>query len=504
MTADAKGIYNSPSEKGWATILPSGPNFMGLAMQQEQMKARREQLALAAQQKADAEREKQVAKIVGDLGKPVPTAFPYQEAVTEKKTKLLEEVQKMYFDNADASEIRFKAAAGVQELMAYANSGKQVYEGILSQTKQLDQKKYRIEEINRGLADKIIGTDGKPLDPSKVDPRDLSATDLVYESDTPWKYLNEPVVVKDFLKNDAFKQVAMEVQRNLDSGKLGRFTRVDSGTTISKAAGKIYHIDPVSGKITINDPDTLIENGAFQLMLADRDMAAVVEGHVAELTADRSTPLNEEAKDLLRASVLRDLLVNNTPGPQTVERVNSRYMPTYASSGGGISMGRQAIAEYVAGTDEWVADATSGDINKVKEAFLFASKARGIGEKSTSVLSELVGVDPELDFSGVSTQPPADKRKIVPFSKMDPTKPWPAMEADNTSDIIWVSFTDGEETTWAPVDRAKLDTELSRGALYDVQDMLKYGYKQKGGGRGAAMQAPSASPTAKGFSIKKK
>lgn len=162
-----------------------------------------------------------------------------------------------------------------------------------------------------------------------------------------------------------------------------------------------------------------------------------------------------------------------------------------------MTQGQRNQAEYVAGTDEWVADATSSDINKVKEAFLFASKARGIGEKSTSVLSELVGVDPGLDFSGVSTRPPADKRKIVPFSKMDPTKPWPAMEADNTSDIIWVSFTDGEETTWAPVDRAKLDTELSRGALYDVQDMLKYGYKQKSGGRSAAMQVPTQPVTKK-------
>lgn len=382
-------------------MLRPGPNFMGLAMQNEAIKARREQAALAQKQKADLERERQVSKIVGDLSKPVPTAFPYQEQVTKMKDELLKEVQEMYFDNKDAASIRFRAATGVQELAAYANSGKQVYEGILAQTKQLDQKKYKIEEINKGLAEKIIGVDGKVMDPSKVDQRDLSATELVYSSERPWEYLNENVVVKDFMKNDAFKETAMEIQRNIDAGKIGRFTQFNTQTVGGKAAGKIYDINPVSGEIKINDPETLIKNGAFQLMLADRDMAAVVDGHVARLTADRNAPLDEGQKDILRASVLQDILQNNAPGPQTIDRVRSKYAPTFTSSGG-MSQGEKKASVEAAALNQWKSDVTSSEPAKVKDALDYLNVQLGISEDARTALTEAIpGIKDDYTFSNV-------------------------------------------------------------------------------------------------------
>jgi len=372
--SDPKGTYYSPQESGFATVLRPGPNLLGMAQQQQALAAKRDQLAMQRQAKLDDEREKQVGKIVADLSKPVPTAFPYQEEVNKKKAALLQEVQDMFLKNADPSEIRFKTANGVQEMLAYANSGKQVYEGILSQTKQLDQKKYKIDEINKGLADKIIGPEGAVLDPSKVDPRDLSATELVYSSKRPWDYLNQNVVVKDFLKNDKFKETLMEVQRNADAGHIGRFTTFDKTTNITKAVGPLYDVNPISGDVKLNDPETLIENGVYQLAMNDRDMAAVIEGEVQRLTENRLTPLDGKAKDMLAASVLQDLLVGSTPGPTTIERVTRRVAPT--SVGGGSSSGRQTQSEIDgkrvwASSEDWWNSLFSDDVTTRADAARF-------------------------------------------------------------------------------------------------------------------------------------
>lgn len=478
--ADPKGTYYGPSETGWATVLRPGPNFMGLAMQNEAIKARREQAALAQKQKADLERERQVSKIVGDLSKPVPTAFPYQEQVTKMKDELLKEVQEMYFDNKDAASIRFRAATGVQELAAYANSGKQVYEGILTQTKQLDQKKYKIEEINKGLAEKIIGVDGKIIDPSKVDQRDLSATELVYNSEKPWEYLNENVVVKDFMKNDAFKETAMEIQRNIDAGRIGRFTQFNTQTVGGKAAGKIYDINPVSGEIKINDPETLIKNGAFQLMLADRDMAAVVDGYVAMLTADRNAPLDEDQKDILRASVLQDILQNNAPGPQTIDRVRSKYMPTNVSSGSGrLPQWMQQEAAVNEGTTVWESDATSRSLPLVKEAIMFSAKKGGISTTSLSPIHELTGANPESEITNVTFTRPGALEKSVPYTEMDPRQPWADRIPDEHKLFIEFKKPGSKYGNWVEIDQRSLSDERTRAALNKLQEGVGYGYKQR-------------------------
>ncbi len=386
---DPKGTYYSPQESGFATVLRPGPNFLGMAQQQQALAARKDQLAMQRQAKLDNEREKQVGKIVADLSKPVPTAFPYQEEVGKKKAALLQEVQDMYLKNADPSEIRFKTANGVQEMLAYANSGKQVYEGILSQTKQLDQKKYKIDEINKGLVDKIIGPEGAVLDPSKVDPRDLSATELVYTSKRPWDYLNQNVVVKDFLKNDKFKETLMEVQRNADAGRIGRFTTFDKTTNITKAVGPLYDVNPISGEVKLNDPETLIENGVYQLAMNDRDMAAVVEGEVQRLTENRLTPLDGKAKDMLAASVLQDLLVGSTPGPTTIERVTRRVAPTNVSSGGAT----KSQEEYMGG-EKFIKSFKSGDYGLLKDAIAFAMS----GDSAIEILPPgAVGGDEKLE-----------------------------------------------------------------------------------------------------------
>jgi hypothetical protein len=344
-----------------------------MAQQQQALAAKKDQLAMQQQAKMAAEREKQVGKIVADLSKSVPTAFPYQEEVNKKKAELLKQVQDMFLNNTDASEIRFKTANGVQEMLAYANSGKQVYEGILSQTKQLDQKKYKIDEINKGLVEKIIGPEGSVLDPSKVDPRDLSATELVYSSPRPWDYLNQNVVVKDFLKNDKFKETLMEIQRNADAGRVGRFTTFDKTTNITKAVGPLYDVNPISGEVKLNDPETLIENGVYQLAMNDRDMAAVIEGEVQRLTENRLTPLTGKAKDMLAASVLQDLLVGSTPGPTTIERVTRRVAPT---STGSASSGRQTQSEIDgrrvwASSEDWWNSLFSDDVTTRADAARF-------------------------------------------------------------------------------------------------------------------------------------
>ncbi len=401
--AEPKGTYYSPQESGWATVLRPGPNFLGMAQQQQALAARREQLAMQQQAKADAERERQVGKIVADLSKSVPTAFPYQEEVNKKKAELLKQVQDMYLNNTDASEIRFKTANGVQEMLAYANSGKQVYEGILSQTKQLDQKKYKVNEITGLMVDKIIGPEGSIIDPSNVDPRDLSATELVYTSPRPWDYLNQNVVVKDFLKNDKFKETLMEVQRNSDAGRIGRFTTFDKTTNITKAVGPLYDVNPISGEVKLNDPETLIENGVYQLAMNDRDMAAVIEGEIQKLTENRLAPIDGKAKDMLAASVLQDLLVGSTPGPTTIERVNRRVAPTSTGTGGKTTQSEKESQTYAAQEAKWSSDVMNGDVPTLTKAVEYISKEIGLSQEARSGIEEFLGQ--EGDFVDMQVSP---------------------------------------------------------------------------------------------------
>lgn len=394
--ADPKGTYFSPSETGWATVLRPGNNLFGLGQQQQALAARREQFAAQRQAKMDADRERQINSIASDLSKPVPTAFPYQEEVNKRKSALLKEVQDMYLKNDDAATIRFRAANGVQELLAYANSGKQVYEGILSQTKQLDQKKYKIDEINKGLVDKIIGPEGSVLDPSKVDQRDLSATELVYSSKTPWSYLNQNVVIRDFLKNDTFKETLMEIQRNADAGRIGRFTTFDKTTNIVKAVGSLYDINPISGDVKLNDPETLIENGVYQLAMNDRDMAAVIEGEVQRLTENRLTPLDSKSKDMLSASVLQDLLVGSTPGPTTIERVTRKVSPTYTGSPGRQTQSETDARRTWASSEDWWSSLFSEDVG------IRAGAARYLDEDKLKPLIPSMGKDETIMDIGMA------------------------------------------------------------------------------------------------------
>lgn len=467
---DPKGTYYSPQESGWATVLRPGPNFLGMAQQQQALAARREQLAMQQQAKMDAERDKQVGKIVADLSKSVPTAFPYQEEVNKKKAELLRQVQDMYLNNTDASEIRFRTANGVQEMLAYANSGRQVYEGILNQTKQLDQKKYKIDEINKGLVDKIIGPEGSVLDPSKVDPRDLSATELVYTSPRPWGYLNQNVVVKDFLKNDKFKETLMEVQRNADAGRIGRFTTFDKATNITKAVGPLYDVNPISGEVKLNDPETLIESGVYQLAMNDRDMAAVIEGEVQRLTENRLTPLDGKAKDMLAASVLQDLLVGSTPGPTTIERVSRRVAPTNVSSGGKTTKSEREAADYAAAEAKWSNDVATGSVPVLTKAVEYISKEIGLSSEARSGIEEFLGQ--EGDFVDMQVSP------------------------DGT---IYARMKKGDKFEYKQVDRERLAGELGKNIYAETFKSTKrhYGTTEIG-------TAPTTQQPVPKFSIFKK
>lgn len=443
--AEPKGTYYSPNETGLATVLRPGPNFMGIAQQYEANKQRTKLFEAQQKQKEEAERERQINRLVSDLSRPTPTAFPYQEEVNKSKSNLLSEVGKMYLDGADAAEIRFKVSAGVQELTGYAKAGSDVYKAILEQTKQLDKKKYRIPEITKGLASKLVGETGSIVDPQTVDMRDVNAAGFVYESDRPWDYLNQNVVVKDFLKNDKFKETVSEIQQNLDAGRIGRFTTFNEKTTINKGISSLYDINAISGEVKVNDPETLITNGVFQLAMNDRDMAAVIEGEVEKLTADRTTPLEGTSRDLLRASVLQDLLVNATPGPTTIERVSQKVAPTYTSSGGKQTQGEKNTTEYAQGLNLWQTHVSSQDPKLVKQSLDYMNVQLGISEDARTALTEAVGAEADWDFQQVEVVSPEKAAEMIAGPGGEVREPG-----------IYAVFKDRNKTKYKKVDQEQL------------------------------------------------
>jgi hypothetical protein len=386
--AEPKGTYYSPQESGFATVLRPGPNFLGMAQQQQALAARKDQLAMQQKQKLDNEREKQVGKIAADMGKPVPTAFPWQEETNKRLTEGLNKIQKMYLDDKPVSDIRFEAERTVADVISYGAAAKQFFAEANGNVKKLG-KEYKQDEVLKLVAGKFVGEDGTPIDARKADWEDINPEKAIFESPEPWKFLDENLVVKGFLNNPTFQENAMSIQKKVDTGELGRFYKVGTTTTSTKAAGKIYSIDPMTGTSQISDADTLIENGVFDMMLGDRKMLAVVDKYVNELTSDRLVPIDEDQKDIMRAGVLADLLEKRTPGPSTVQRINEKYMPKYVSSGGPT----KSQEEYMGG-EKFIKSFKSGDYGLLKDAIAFAMS----GDSAIEILPPgAVGGDEKLE-----------------------------------------------------------------------------------------------------------
>lgn len=387
---DPKGTYYSPQESGFATVLRPGPNFLGMAQQQQALAAKRDQLAMQRQAKIDNEREKQVGKIAADMGKPVPTAFPWQEETNKRLTEGLNKIQKMYLDDKPVSDIRFEAERTVADVISYGAAAKQFFAEANGNVKKLG-KEYKQDEVLKLVAGKFVGEDGTPIDARKADWEDINPEKAIFESPEPWKFLDENLVVKGFLNNPTFQENAMSIQKKVDTGELGRFYKVGTTTTSTKAAGKIYSIDPMTGTSQISDADTLIENGVFDMMLGDRKMLAVVDKYVNELTSDRLVPIDEDQKDIMRAGVLADLLEKRTPGPSTIQRINEKYMPKNASSGSGrLPQWMIEQEEDAAYMNQWKQDVSSGNPKTVKEALDYLNVQLGISEDARTALVEAI------------------------------------------------------------------------------------------------------------------
>lgn len=476
--AEPKGTYYSPSETGWATVLRPGPNFLGMAQQQQALAAKREQLAMQQQAKADAEREKQIGRIAADMGNFVPTAFPWQEETNGMLKAGLDKVQKMYLDNKPISEIRFEAERIVADVMSYGAAAKQLFTEANGSVKKLG-KEYKQDEVLKLVAGKFVGPDGKPIDARKADWEDINPEKAVFESPEPWNYLDENLVVKGFLNNPAFQEQAMLIQKKLDTGELGRFYKVGTTTTSTNAAGKIYSIDPMTGTSTVSDADALIENGAFDMMLGDRRMLAIVDKYVNQLTSDRTTPLDEDTKDIMRAGVLADLLEKRAPGPSTIQRINEKYMPKYASSGGMT----KSQEEYMGG-EKFIKSFKSGNYELLKDAIAFAMS----GDSAVEILPPgAVGGDEKLEALSPSKDGKTFVASMVKLKsdgsiKMSKGIPELRLQAFNVSEI----------------DENILRTAHARGA---AKNKRAYGTDELGR-EFQAPQAPAASPAP--FSIFKK
>ena len=115
---DAKGTYNSPSAQGWATVLPSGPNFMGMATAMQNQELRKQLAEQAAAEKRRADREKGVSELLKSFEKPITTAQPFQEMISSGFKELQENMAKGIATGRDLSDIRSETAIRYQELSA--------------------------------------------------------------------------------------------------------------------------------------------------------------------------------------------------------------------------------------------------------------------------------------------------------------------------------------------------------------------------------------------------
>lgn len=468
--ADAKSTHYGPGERGLATILPQAPNLMGIAMQAQNQKLRQEQLEAARQAKLDAARDRAINALATDLMRPVPTAFEYQSEVNKMKDALLESVQASYLKSEDPATIRFNISKDLQRVVGYAKGGQQVIDHILKEANDLDPKIYKKDAVVKELSKRLVGPDGKMLDPSTLDMRDLTGEEAVFQGGRAHEFLNENAVMQNFLKNPVFTERATEIQKQLDSDTEGRFTIFRTGT--NKMVGSpVWETDAVTGKPKILDAGALVDMGIYNLALDDRAMAAVLEGDFQRLTEGSLAPIGQEVKDMIMAEALKKRLEGSVPQPDIIEKIGTKIAPTRAGGGLSISMTNKALEQR--GSDRFVEHITSSDPAKVKLALDFLNKELSVSEDAKTGLSEAIGANSGWAFQEVIYVSPEDvvRRPITERGRGLPTEPG-----------MYAKFDDNGRVEYQQIDQERLAGEFGRNVYSEVMNKVNRNFLDNIGG----------------------
>lgn len=366
--ADPKGVYYGPSETGWATVLPEGPNLAGLVtmkQRQEVLAAKRE--AEAAQQKAAA-RQKLEKEAMDALANPASTDAFYQPELDEKVKQAIVDVQRMTVEGKSPVEIRTRAALAAQEITSFAKSGTQVWADIKG---MMDWNKANGRIINEDalkgylVQNVLLDKDGKKKIPTDIYQGDgfRNAEDYIYENPAGAAagaaLLDEGAVMRNMLKSELFKNTVTEYSTT-QARIQGEF--IKTGMQATRTAARPFAEVLPNGEVRILDANQLEESGMLHVMLDYKPFAQLLEGDIENIKKlDSGRTYTQAEEDAMRTEAARQRLQGYGTGGTAVKKIEYESIKSRATGGGG-------GAGKIKGQEYWEMAVKIGDANSFREA----------------------------------------------------------------------------------------------------------------------------------------
>ena len=367
--ADPKGTYNSPGAQGWATVLPSGPNFMGMATAIQNQELRKQLAEQAAAEKRRADRDKGIADLMRDFSKPATTHQKYQSMVSADFRALQEEIAKGIAEGRDLSEIRTSAATKYQELKGEAEAGKGVMSlvnAVDAMNKGKDYQRYNVGKIKEYYAGRLVGEDGKLLPPSQVRIEDLSPDKVLYgQGSAGAQFLNKQDVVNSFANSDAMKEISVKWRNNPSQSRSGgMLTTTATGFTQTAKPFQVLDIDK-QGKVRVGimSPEQLLESGVYLAAANDKDMGLLIDAAADEFFSKRLVPPTEQEREYEEARILGEMLTGQVGGASYDRFMSSKVQNLPGSGGGKMTQTERDSQRIWASSEDWWNSLFSSDVS---------------------------------------------------------------------------------------------------------------------------------------------
>lgn len=368
--ADPKGVYYGPSEKGWATVLPAGPNLAGLAaMKQKQAAAKKADDSLKKQQA----RDKAIKDAYDALSGPAHTDAFYQDGLNAKVNASIRQLTEMVSDeNFDPARVRAFAATSAQDILSWKSAGEQVWEDINAMNAWNKENGLIINEgrLNEYITGNVlVDADGKKRDPVSIYQQEGFGNPERFLYENPGgksagaALLDASSVIGNLLKQDYLKAAVVEsaVQKASASAELITTSGKGSQTSVRPFA----EIDVATGSVKIKDPDQLVESGLLSAMLDYRPFAlmvdALVEEDVRKMPKEDASVISDDRMTEMMAEKAIELLKGYAAGGTKVKNESYTKLAGRGRAGGGGKDDDQTV-------DVWVQAIISGDPRQLSSA----------------------------------------------------------------------------------------------------------------------------------------
>lgn len=464
--------------------------------------------AAAASDRRQKERDNAVSSVASMLQKGHTTGLIFQNELNGKVKDAVTKLSDLAAAGAPAEEIRTFGASISQDLLSYGEAGTQVTELIDGMRKWNQANGKMIDEgvLMTDVTDKILlGENNKLRDARDITPEELSVENVVFgdKDGAGAKYLKKGEVISNLLKLPELKAAVVESRdfeaaEDLPAGKVGvietrRKTKVPPFATVNQ----------ITGEVEILDAERLAQSPVFQVLMNHRGFATLVEDEVTRAYAPKDSPegvfipgavggtqevylpkkenASEDELNFMRAKAAAALLEGTQfNGAQVLEerrlKMQNRFQPR---SSGKPSAATVKEEQQLAGYDRFQRDILSKDVGLMEDAVSWLDKKLGLSESSRSALAEAIGVKPEWELEGLTTDAPKTGSFAANvFGKLRSnvaiaTGGLVASDATPKENIVYAKFKRGRSGyEYVPLDVTKLTGD--RGIQYYLETSDKF------------------------------